>query len=270
MSYHDGNRKLQAAIISYLTANLATYASAVANALPKIPGGDFENLGRSHILVYVPEMTEEPAYSGTFNATVMVRVATLKDVTISTHQSYCRAVFDLLMERDLPTYLSAITGNKIRINQIVDSRSFEVGVINESMRHDTMTLQMSVYQVYDTVDEVAQTFSDGLPDYVSVRCLVSIDGTDVWTTDGTKLATATLRLTLDDPAIYDAGTNTTTATYRLLFGPTLLDTQTVAIAGNRVVSVLADKSYFIPVWSNVGAIYTLKVGDTTLFQFESA
>jgi hypothetical protein len=147
MSYHDGNRKLQAAIVSYLTTNLATYASAVANALPKIPGGDFENLGRSHILVYVPEMTEEPAYSGTFTATVMVRVATLKDVAVATHQNYCRAVFDLMMEQDLPSYLSAITSNKIRVNQIVESRSFEIGLINESMRHDTISLTLRVYQV---------------------------------------------------------------------------------------------------------------------------
>lgn len=147
MSYMDLNRKLQDAIKTYLTNNLDSYASGVADALPKLTAGDFESLGEDHVLIYVPEVNEEPAYSGTYDAQVMVRVATLRDTALATHRDYCKAVFDLLCDEDLSTYINALSGSKIRVNQVIESRSFSTGIVNESMRHDTMNLRLRVYQV---------------------------------------------------------------------------------------------------------------------------
>ena len=147
MSYLDINRKLQDAIKTYLQNNLDSYASGVADALPKLTAGDFEDLGQDHILVYVPEANEDPPYSGTYNAQIMVRVATIRDTALATHRNYCKAVFDLLSEEDLATYINALSGSIIRVNQLIDSRSFSTGIVNESMRHDTMQFNLRVYQV---------------------------------------------------------------------------------------------------------------------------
>lgn len=146
-SYIDTNRKLQDAVRSYLTTNLAIYESGEASALPVLVGVSFEDLGRDHCLVYVPEMREAPAYSGTYDASLVVRVATLRDTTDATHRTYCKAVFDLMCDSDLPTYLSQITGNKIRVNQVVEGRSFSAGMVGDSMRHDTLNIELKVYQV---------------------------------------------------------------------------------------------------------------------------
>lgn len=147
MAYIDTNRKLQDAVISYLQTNLTTYDSGVAASIPVINGADFEDLGGDHILVYVPEMDENPTYSGTYVATLMVRVATLRDVSEATHRAYCRAVFGLMSDVDLPIYLSQVAGNKIRVNQVVEQRSFAMGIVTDAMRHDTMTIKLRVYQV---------------------------------------------------------------------------------------------------------------------------
>lgn len=147
MSYLDVNRKVQDAIRDYLQNNLDSYASGVADGLPKLAGADFDDLGKDHILVYVPESIEDPAYSGTYSAQVMVRVATLRDTSITTHRAYCKAVFDLLSEQDLPTYINALSGSILRVNQLIETRSFSSGIVNESMRHDTMDFRLRVYQV---------------------------------------------------------------------------------------------------------------------------
>jgi hypothetical protein len=147
MSYHDGNRKLQDAIRAYLAANLTSYAAGVAKDLPRLVGGDFDNLGQDHLIIYVPEMNEDPPYSGTYAATVIARIATKRDTAIATHRNYCKAIFDLLCDAGLPGYVNALSGVKIRINQIIEGRSFQIGNVNESMRHDTLTLQVRIYQV---------------------------------------------------------------------------------------------------------------------------
>jgi hypothetical protein len=146
-SYLDINRKLQDAVKSYLQTNLATYEAGVANSLPKITAGDFDDLGKDHVVIYAPEANEDPPYSGTYNCQVMIRVATLRDTALATHRNYCKAVFDLLSDTDLATYINAISGSKIRVNQVIDSRSFTTGIINESMRHDSMSFNLRVYQV---------------------------------------------------------------------------------------------------------------------------
>ena len=146
-SYHDGNRKLQDAIKAYLTANLTTYAAGVAKDLPLLVGGDFDNLGQDHALIYSPDMTEDPPYSGTYIADLIVRVATKRDTAIATHRNYCKAIFDLLCDEGLAGYVNALTGVKVRINQVVEGRSFQIGNVNDSMRHDTMTMQLRVYQI---------------------------------------------------------------------------------------------------------------------------
>lgn len=147
MTYMDLNRKLQDAIKTYLTNNLDSYASGVADSLPKLTAGDFEDLGQDHILIYVPEVNEDPPYSGTHDAQVMVRVATIRDTALATHRDYCKAVFDLMSDEDLATYINALSGSKIRVNQLIEGRSFSTGIVNESMRHDTMNLRLRVYQV---------------------------------------------------------------------------------------------------------------------------
>lgn len=145
MSYYGWNRQLQDAVASYLTTNLATYAGGVASVLPIVKGGEFSDLSLSHILVYAPTVSEITPFVGRFEAQVAVRVATLEDVSNSTHLSYCKAVFDLMADLDFPDYINAISGNPIKVNQVVGGASIAIGVI-QNLRHDTLTMKLSIYQ----------------------------------------------------------------------------------------------------------------------------
>jgi hypothetical protein len=145
MSNHDGIYLLQSAISSYLTTNKATYASAVAAALPIVQAGDFGDRGRDHIYVMVEDYAQDPPLSGSYQARVMVGVATVRETTLATHQSYCRAVFDLLCDSELASYLSSITGNKIRVYQVEDDHSFSLGAVTDSLRFAQVTFGVRCY-----------------------------------------------------------------------------------------------------------------------------
>lgn len=145
-SYFNLNRALQSAVASYLLQNLDTYAEGVAASLPVLSGADFDDLGKDHALVYVPEISEDPPFSGTYEAQLMIRVATLRDTSEATHELYCKAVFDLLCDEDLPTIINTAETNQVRVNQFVEGKSFSAGIVNDSMRHDTMELRLRVYQ----------------------------------------------------------------------------------------------------------------------------
>lgn len=145
MSNHDGIYKLQAAIASYLQTNKATYASMVAKDLPIVQAGDFGDRSRDHIYIMVEDYAQDPPLSGSYQARVMVGIATVRETTLATHQSYCRAIFDLLTDSDLATYLSAITGNKIRVYQVEDDHSFSLGAVTDSLRFAQVTFTVRTY-----------------------------------------------------------------------------------------------------------------------------
>lgn len=145
MSNHDGIYKLQAAVASYLDTNLNTYASGVAKDLPIVQAGDFGDRGRDHIYIMVEDYTQDPPHSGSYQARVMVGIATTRETTLVTHQSYCRAVFDLLTDADIASYLSGITGNKIRVYQVEDDHSFTIGAISDGLRFAQVTFTCRTY-----------------------------------------------------------------------------------------------------------------------------
>lgn len=146
MTFYNINRLLQAAVANYIETNAETYLNGVAASLPVYQAGDFIDLGEDHILVFVSECNEDPAFSGTYAANLMVRICTLRETTGATHGEYCQAVFGLLSDTDLPALINAADTNNVRINQYIEGKSFTVGIVNESMRHDTMELQLRVYQ----------------------------------------------------------------------------------------------------------------------------
>jgi hypothetical protein len=145
MSNHDGIYLLQSAIASYLNTNKATYASAAAASVPIVQAGDFGDRGRDHIYVMCEDYTQDPPHSGSYQARVMVGIATTRETTLATHQSYCRAIFDLLCDSDLATYLSAITGNKIRVYQVEDDHAFSLGAITDGLRFAQVTFTCRTY-----------------------------------------------------------------------------------------------------------------------------
>lgn len=145
MSDHDGIYLLQTAIASYLETNLNTYASGVATNLPIVQAGDFGDRSRDHIYVMVEDYTQDPPRSGSYLARIMVGVATVRETSLATHQSYCRAVFDLLADSGLPSYLSAIANNRIRVFHAEDDHTFRLGAISDGLRFGEVSFSIRTY-----------------------------------------------------------------------------------------------------------------------------
>jgi hypothetical protein len=110
-----------------------------------VQAGDFGDRGRDHIYIMVEDYQQDPQQSGSYRARVMVGVATTRETSLATHQSYCRAIFDLLCEADLATYLSAITSNKIRVFQVEDDHSFSLGAVSDALRFAQVTFGARCY-----------------------------------------------------------------------------------------------------------------------------
>lgn len=147
MSDYVNNYLLQEAVEGYLTTNLATFKGGVAADLPVVLGGDFGNRGVSHIYIVVPELDESTGIDfGSEAGAVIVGVATLKDVTLAAHRSYCEAVFGLMMELEIKDYINDAAVNDLRINQRVPGAKTRVGAISEGMRFAEKEIRFSVYQ----------------------------------------------------------------------------------------------------------------------------
>jgi hypothetical protein len=147
MSYHDMNYQLQDMVSAYLGANLATYASGVAAGLKRVKGGDFGDRDGAHIYIVCPEITDNTIVNAAFVTSVIVGVATLKETTLTTHRGYTKAVLDLMMDTDLPAYLSAVATGALRVTQVMPGMKTRIGVANESQRFTEIELNLRVHMV---------------------------------------------------------------------------------------------------------------------------
>lgn len=147
MSDYVNNYLLQDAIEAYLSTNLATFKAGVAAVLPIVKGGDFGNRGVSHIYVVAPELEESSGVDfGSEAGAIIVGVGTLKEVTLTEHRAYCEAVFGLMMELNIATYINAAAINDLRINQRVPGVKTRIGALTEGMRFSEKEVRFMVYQ----------------------------------------------------------------------------------------------------------------------------